>query len=41
MGQFLGPETDTVSGPNSFSRILPNRKRKKQFEQTLDYVLVQ
>jgi hypothetical protein len=41
MGQFLGPETDTVGQllvTIVFSRILANRKRKKQFEHALDYV---
>jgi hypothetical protein len=41
MGLFLGPETDTFHQflvPIVFSRILANRKRKKQFEHALDYV---
>ena len=45
MGQFLGPETYTfcqfLVPIGFFSRILGNRKRKKQFEHALDYVWVQ
>jgi preprotein translocase subunit YajC len=44
MGQFLGPETDTFRQLLViivFSTIRANRKRKKQFEQALDYVPVQ
>ena len=39
MGQFLGPETDTFCqflAPIVFSRMLANRKRKKQFEHAMD-----
>jgi hypothetical protein len=41
MGQFLGQETDTFHQflvPMFFSRILATRKRKRKFEQALDYV---
>jgi hypothetical protein len=39
MSQFPGPETDIFRQflvPIVFSRIVPNRKRKKQFEQGLE-----
>ena len=44
MGQFLGPETDIFHQflvQIVFSRFLAYRKRKKQFEQALDYVGIQ